>query len=54
MKKILFVLTCLLFCSCTYNEYNVTGDYNKLDGTITAEKKVNTDFAGSGYGSVSK
>lgn len=36
---------------CAYNEYNITGSNNKIDGTINAPKDFKTDLAGSMSGS---
>ncbi len=63
MKKIFFLITSMiLFGGCAYNEttnnYTANGDNNKFDTTQTSSTSkpvdVNTDVAGSGYGSVSK
>lgn len=50
--RMIALLLLLALSSCAYNEYNITGNNNRVDGTVNAPKEVKTDVSGSGYGDV--
>jgi len=60
MKKLFFIMLLLMLSGCAYNQttnnYTITGDGNKVDTEQTSSTSkpvdVQTDLAGSGYGSV--